>query len=126
MGELGYPMTAEELRPRLRALGSHPGAIAFVAELQGRVVGFAQVHVFPSLHLLAPAAWLTALVVAGEARGTGIGQQLVAHAEHWVKEQGATKLSLTSAVHRKDAHGFYTALGYAQTGVRLTKVFSAK
>jgi GNAT superfamily N-acetyltransferase len=126
MEELGYPMTPEQVLTRLHALESHPGAEAFVAELRGRVVGYVQCHVFPSLHLTTPAAWLTALVVAKEARGTGIGQQLVVRAEQFVKERGAARLSLSSGLHRSEAHGFYEALGYTRTGVRLTKVFDPR
>lgn len=121
LGELGYPATVEEIPARLAELRSDPGAIVFVAELEGRVVAIATAHVINAIHLTPPAAMLTALVVAADARGQGVGRAMVAHAEAWAKGRGARKISLTSALHRVDAHQFYHGLGYAHTGVRLGK-----
>jgi GNAT superfamily N-acetyltransferase len=126
LGELGYPTDSKAIPARLRLLDGHAGAMAYVAELNGAVVGVVTVHVFPVVHSTPPAAWLTALVVDEKARGKGVGQKLVAHAERWAAEHGATKISLTSALRREQAHAFYKALGYEHTGVRLTKALAAK
>jgi N-acetylglutamate synthase and related acetyltransferases len=91
-----------------------------VAELDGDVVGVATCHIYPALHRTEPVAWLTSLVTAGHARGRGVGGTLVSSIERWAAERGATRLSLTSATHRTDAHGFYERRGYERTGVRLT------
>lgn len=122
LGQLGYPSAADEIPLRLSALQTHPGAAAFVAELDGRVVGLVTSHVTPFIHATPPTAWLTSLVVAEEARGKGIGRQLVARAEEWARAHGAKRISLTSALHREAAHAFYKELGYTHTGVRLTKM----
>ena len=121
MGELGYPSAAEEIPARLTALRRHPGVLTLVAELNGRVVGAMTTHVYPAIHMSAPTAQLTVLVVADELRGRGIGRQLVERAEAFAREHGATKISLTSAIHRVEAHQFYKLLGYEHTGVRLVK-----
>jgi len=124
LGQLGYPATLGEMPRRLSQLESHPGAAARVADVNGRVVGVATVHVFPSIHSTVPAAWLTTLVVDEGARGQGIGRQLVAWAEEWARSHGATRISLTSALHRDDAREFYLGLGYIHSGRRFTKTLS--
>lgn len=126
LGELGYPAEAGDIPVRLRALAASPGAMTRVAESDGDVVGVMTAQVFPAIHTTPPAAWLTALVVAERARGKGVGQKLVAHAEAWAASQGAAKIALTSALHRGRAHGFYKSLGYEHTGVRLAKSLGAK
>ena len=124
LGQLGYPSTAEEVLTRLKTLRDDaPATAAWVAELDGAVVGVATAREFPGIHISTPVAWLTVLVVDERVRGRGVGRQLVAAAEAWAKMVGAPRLSLTSAVHRKEAHQFYVNLGYQQTGVRLAKIF---
>lgn len=121
LGELGYPTTPSAVPARLAALATHPGALAWVAELDGRVVGVVSVHMLPAIHMTEPVAYLTALVVGEAARGRGVGQLLVARAEEWALARGASRMSLTSALHRTEAHAFYEKLGYERTGLRLTK-----
>ena len=59
--------------------------------------------------------------VRAGSRGRGIGGLLIHHAEDWCRERGAERITLTSGSHRVDAHKFYAALGYDQTGVRFNK-----
>ncbi|MHB1095636.1 MAG: GNAT family N-acetyltransferase [Gemmatimonadaceae bacterium] len=122
LGQLGYPARADEVNARLVALRRYPHAVAFVAEQQGDVVGVVTCHSFPSIHVSAPVAWLTTLVVDRHHSGQGIGRQLCGAAEVWARERGAQRISVTSGAQRDDAHAFYGRIGYAQTGVRLTKV----
>ena len=124
LGQLGYPATADEIPERLEKLHARPGTTVLVAEYDGEAVGVATVHLFQSIHASEPVAWLTTLVVEEKARGRGVGSALVANAEDWAIRHGARRISLTSALHRKDAHDFYKARDYQHTGVRLTKVFS--
>ena len=119
--ELGYPSSAAEIPARLAALSAESGSAVWVAELDRKVIGIATGRAFAGVHVTAPVAWLTALVVAEAARGKGVGKQLMAVAETWARERGAAKLALTSALHRDAAHQFYKNLGYEHTGVRLAK-----
>jgi GNAT superfamily N-acetyltransferase len=108
LSQLGYPADSASVPDRLRQFGTQRNAIMWAAEQEGRVVGLATAHVVTSLHKSEPVAMLTVLVVHQRARGHGIGRQLVGTAEAWARE-------------RLDAHEFYKALGYEQTGVRLAK-----
>lgn len=121
MTELGYPSEARDIPQRLEALANDPASIIWCAELDGRVVGVGTARVFAAINQGAPVAWLTALVVAKSARGRGVGTRLVKVAEDWAREHGASRLALTSALHRTEAHEFYKRLGYDHTGVRLAR-----
>ena len=120
MTELGYPSTASEIPARLAALSDGSSSV-WVAELEGRVVGVASGRLFAAINQNAPVAWLTALVVAERVRGRGVGTKLVGVAEEWARTAGASRVALTSALHRTEAHEFYHRLGYSHTGVRLAK-----
>ena len=124
MTQLGYPCEATDIPGRLERLISDPDVLVTVAEHGGRVVGVVTGHFIGSLHKTEPVAMLTALVVLERARGHGVGRLLVAHVEQWARARGATTISLTSALRRVDAHGFYKQLGYEHTGVRLAKALT--
>ena len=126
LDQLGYPSDASEIPQRLKRMHERPGTTVFVAEQRGEPVGVVTVHLVPSLHTSEPVAWLTALVVEESARGTGVGSALVKRAEDWAKRNGATHISLTSHLRRKEAHEFYKTRDYEHTGVRLVKDLTAK
>lgn len=121
MTELGYPAESNEIPARLEALETDQSSSVWIAELDGQVVGIGTGRLFSAINQNAPVAWLTALVVAERARGKGVGRRLVAVAEDWARRHGASRLALTSALHRQEAHEFYKRLGYDHTGVRLAK-----
>lgn len=125
LGQLGYPAEASAIPNRLERVLARPGTTVLVAEDGGAVVGVVTVHLFQALHTEEPNAWLTAVVVDESARGKGVGSALVARAEDWAREQGASRLSLTSALRRKEAHEFYKTRSYEHTGVRMTKELAA-
>ena len=124
LGQLGYPTDADEIPARIEQMHGRPGTTLLVADLAGQPVGLVTVHLFPSIHASEPNAWLTTVVVDETVRGSGVGSALVRHAEEWARQQGAVRISLTSALRRVEAHEFYKARDYEHTGVRLTKVFA--
>jgi GNAT superfamily N-acetyltransferase len=124
LDQLGHPAPVSEIPARIAALRDFPGAIAVVAlDGFGEVVGLETIHIFPAIHSENPVAWLTALVVLEDVRGAGVGSALVEYAESWAKQNGATRLSLTSALRRTDAHEFYARRNYENSGLRFTKTF---
>ena len=122
LAQLGYPASVDEIPSRLAALRALPNAAVLVAANRyGEVIGLATCHIFPSMHDSDPVAWLTTLVVLEDARGAGIGSELVRHVEEWAAKKGAKRLSLTSGLHRKDTHEFYERRSYQNTGLRFSK-----
>ena len=90
-----------------------------VAELQGHLIGFAQVT-FGARHALAPAGQqseLLRLYVQEPFTGARVGTQLLAQAEQVAAAAGAAVLWLTPWVHNHRARAFYQRRGYLDHGL---------
>ena len=120
--QLGYPSASNEVEARLARLKDHPDIRAYVAEEDGRLVGIVGLMVFPAFHRDGLHGYVTALVVDEKLRGAGVGGALLEVAETWFAERGVKRVSLTTALHREDAHVFYEKHGYTYTGKRFTKI----
>jgi GNAT superfamily N-acetyltransferase len=93
------------------ALGD-PQRSLLVAELEGVVVGAADLLVVPNLtHRGEPWAIVENVVVATAARRGGVGRALLTHVIALARSAGCYKLQLLSAKHRVEAHAFYASLG---------------
>jgi len=112
-GQLGYPTSAAESAQRLRTLLRSADHAVLVACSPGRApVGW--VHVFLALRLeSAPFAELGGFVVAEGHRRRGVGGRLLAAAESWAAERGASKLRVRSRTDRDAARAFYVSRGFA-------------
>lgn len=124
LSQLGYPATAAELPARMMRLRAHGQSEVFVATAKGEVVGLVAVESSHLLHSAQPVAYVSALVVLDAARGSGIGQRLVAAAEDFARRAGCHRIVVTSAEHRAGAHQFYLHLGWEYTGRRFGRLLS--
>jgi len=120
LAELGYPSTADAVERRIPQVTSI--AAAFMAEVYESPAGFATVHLLNVIHHDRPMAILSALVVRESHRGQGCGRRLVKAAEAWARGEGAYRITVTSALARAEAHGFYERLGYEHTGRRYSRL----
>jgi GNAT superfamily N-acetyltransferase len=125
LGHLGYPASPAEIPARLARLRARGEAETFVALAEHRIVGLATVHARDVLHQARPVLQLTALVVAPDVRGRGVGRALVGVVEQWAADRGADRLVLTTALHRAEAPGFYERLGFEHTGRRYARRIAA-
>ena len=97
----------------------------FVAEADGRVVGF--VSVLGACRSDAPDddatafAYVDDLVVLSHYRGQGIGQALLDRAEAYAATHGRTIVRLRVKGGNHAARGFYTRAGYAEYELELEK-----
>ena len=119
--QLGYPAAPEDIPRRIEAVTNFSDAIAMVAEDERGVIGIVTAHVFPSLHSAEPRAWLTTLVVLDDARGEGVGSNLVSYVEGWAASRGVPYIAVTSGKQRERTHKFYQERGYEWTGLRFMK-----
>jgi GNAT superfamily N-acetyltransferase len=123
--QLGYPATPEQAAPRLARAMDDPRRAVFVAEREGRVVGLCVAETRHVINRDEMSAVLATLVTDESVRGQGAGHALVRHFEDWARRQGAISASLTTALHREEAHGFYETCGWTRTGWRFGRDLSS-
>ncbi len=109
-GELGYPTTSAEMERRLEVLRTDPRHKIVVAE-HNALLGWIHVSMIETLESESFAE-IRGLVVAETHRGSGIGRQLVAAAEHWANQKKCSRIRVRTNIVRVDAHAFYKKLGY--------------
>lgn len=85
---------------------------ALIAEEDGEVVGYAEVHARPSVLHGCREAWLAALAVAPARRRQGVGRQLLGAVERQAALMGCEVIVLESSEWRGAAHAFYRSLGF--------------
>jgi GNAT superfamily N-acetyltransferase len=122
LAELGHPASPEDVVRRLARLReSDPDGYAGVVEADARAVGFVAAHLTPMLHRERPVVRVTTLVVGADYRGQGIGSFLLGAVEVWSLARGASRIELTSADAREEAHSFYEKRGFRREGVRFVR-----
>ncbi|MEO5590807.1 MAG: GNAT family N-acetyltransferase [Gemmatimonadaceae bacterium] len=120
LDELGYPTSPAAIPSRLAALHSENGTVLLAVDISKSPLGMICLARHAVLHDSGPVAYITALVVATQARRRGVGRQMVQAAIKWAAAHGCVRLSVTSAERRTDAHVFYPACGLRYTGRRFS------
>lgn len=87
-----------------------PGSYYYVATIDEKVVGGC--GIFPTENLPQGTCELVKLYVAKEARGTGLGKQLMEQSMSWAKENGYTHVYLESMPELKKAVSIYEKVGF--------------
>ncbi len=85
---------------------------AYLVLVDEAVLGFASVIYHNSLWLDGELAVLAELVVDESSRGRGLGSSLVDEIARLAQTRGCPRLELDSALHRTEAHAFYSARGF--------------
>lgn len=119
--ELGYPCEREEALERIATILDNDRQVLVVARCGGVVRGLVALDFMYYLPLGTHTCRVTALVVAPEAQGRGLGRQLLREAERRARAGGAARIELSSGSQRTDAHAFYKACGYSDGTVRFIK-----
>jgi GNAT superfamily N-acetyltransferase len=117
--ELGYPVSPERLGRRLQLLSGEHATRVVVAEAGSELCGVAAMHIMHLLERDDPVCRLTALVVAPEARGKGVGRALVTRIDREARSRACVRIEATTAEHRAGAHEFYERLGFEERPMRL-------
>jgi GNAT superfamily N-acetyltransferase len=121
LDELGYPSTEAEVKERLNNIIPDKNFKTLLAEVQGKVVGFIGLSKSYAYERNGCYVRIMALVVAREYRNMGIGTQLVAKAEEWAKQNGASLIVLSSGLQPLEAHKFYESKGFRKKGYSFIK-----
>ncbi|MGX4641279.1 GNAT family N-acetyltransferase [Massilia sp. SYSU DXS3249] len=122
--QLGYPNANEDVAARLAERGDSMARV-LVAEAGERVVGVVVVNLIAPLHVAGRWAMVSALVTDEAARGGGIGAALLGEAERYAREQGCSRMELSSSEHRTRAHALYERQGFDEVRKRFVKQLGA-
>jgi putative acetyltransferase len=87
-----------------------PGSFYYVATIDEVVVGGC--GIFPTVNLPEGTCELVKLYVSKEARGTGLGKQLMEISLSWAKENGYTQVYLESMPELTKAVSIYEKVGF--------------
>lgn len=93
-------------------LRENPAARYFVAEKEGRVIGFC------GSWIIIDESEITNIAIIEEERGHGYGRQLLTHAMQYVANLGACCMTLEVRVSNERAQNLYRSLGFLKVGVR--------
>ena len=135
-----YEKLEHEMVGSAEGLGAHifgtaePHVDAFVAEFEGRLVGYALVYpVFSSFHT-SPMLWLEDLFVEEALRGGGHGLALMAEVARFATARGMTRMGWLVLDWNQPSIAFYERLGarpsegwyqYGISGAALQELASA-
>ena len=107
------------------ARSAETGGAVFVAEEEGRAVGFVSVWAKVKARLIEEReyeyAYISDLVVLDAYRGRGHGRALLRRAEEHARAAGAKILRLGVLARNEQARGLYRAFGFEERVVEMTK-----
>ena len=119
--QLGYPVDPETLGERLAGVRTRStDAVLVAVDEHDRPIAWVHVALVAMLEASDLAA-INGLVVDQGRRSGGVGTSLVAAAEQWACDRGATAILVRSRSTRVRAHRFYERLGYVE--VKRSHVF---
>lgn len=98
------------------AIDADPNQLLVICELDGEVAGTMQLTCIPGMSR--KGAWrmlIEAVRVHRDARGSGIGSEMIRWAIAYARERNCLMVQLTTDKSRVDAHRFYERLGFEQT-----------
>ena len=100
---------------QLERLLSEPRlGVGWLAESDGRVIGYLLAVLVFSLEHLGMTAEIDEFFVRGEGRGSGVGSELLVVAESELKDLGCTNISLQLGRQNAPARRFYRRHGYVE------------
>jgi ribosomal protein S18 acetylase RimI-like enzyme len=108
-------LTVEEERQFIASLGERSGF--FVAELDGRIVGFQTIEPFASYTSAMDHVGIMGTFVHADFRGQGIGHQLAEASLKFAQGKGYEKAVIYVRASNKSAQAFYWKLGFVPKGM---------
>jgi ribosomal protein S18 acetylase RimI-like enzyme len=104
-----------------RVLDSDEDCI-FVAERDEAIVGYVYAALEPLSwkELRGPAGFIHDVVVADEARRSGIGGRLIDAATGWLRDHGAPRVILWTAAPNESARALFRRIGFRETMIEMT------
>ncbi len=96
----------------------------FVADMDGKIVGYAEVTIkkLPAIYVHDREAHVGVIFVDGLHRRKGIGTRLLKETERWAKGRGVFSLALTVFEKNKPALSAYKKFGFKSHHKKMSKV----
>jgi GNAT superfamily N-acetyltransferase len=98
---------------------TRPETLLLIAEKRDDLIGYLLAFSHATLLANGPVAWVEEIMVAEQARRTGVGRSLMEAAERWSSSTGAAYLALAT----RRAAPFYRALGYQDSATYFRRCF---
>lgn len=118
--QLGYPVSEQETRNNLACILGKSNETILVAVLNEEVVGW--IGLTAIVHLCDGAyCQINGLVVDNNCYRKGVGRKMLDAARRWALSQDRRQLKVHCNTRRKEAHLFYTGIGF--TEIKEQKVF---
>lgn len=116
------PDTARGYGWFLGSVAESDDAAVFVAEEDGAIAGYVYAALEPLSwkELRGPAGFIHDVLVVEEARGRGIGKQLMSVAIDWLRERAAPRVILWTAAPNAGAQKLFHSLGFRDTMIEMT------
>jgi len=92
-----------------------------LAEINGRVIGIANLRLLPAVFYSAPYAELTELFVEESARRLGAGAALISFAEQLARQGEAVEMLILTDFYNHAAQQLYRKCGYEHYDIALAK-----
>jgi aminoglycoside 6'-N-acetyltransferase I len=91
-------------------------AVLLAAKGDGTILGFAELSQRPYAEgcETTPVAFLEGWYVAPEARGRGVGRELIKAAEQWAREQGYSEFASDTTLDNTSSAAAHQALGFEE------------
>jgi ribosomal protein S18 acetylase RimI-like enzyme len=118
-----FPAVEEEYSNFLGAQLGQPEAVIYVAEQDGKVVGYVYAAMEPRSwkDLREGAGFIHDVLVDEPARGRGIAARLAEAASTWLEAQGAPRVVLGTAARNEPAQRLFERLGFRRTMIEMTR-----
>lgn len=114
---------AEGYASFLRAESRRPGVAVFVAEWDGRIVGYTYAAIEPLSwqELRNEAGVIHDIFVDETARGRGLATRLIEAVTAWLRQQGMRQIILHTAFQNIGAQRLFARLGFRPTMIEMTR-----
>ena len=112
---------ASGCREAAAAIGVPGHAVMIASDNSDEPLGFAHVHLDQSAFTGEAVGYVSVVVVASDAAGTGVGRRLMVAAEDWVRQQDCALITLEVFATNAVARAIYERLGYREQTLKLAK-----
>jgi GNAT superfamily N-acetyltransferase len=103
------------------AIGQPGHAVLIALDSLDKPLGFAHVHLDQSAFTGETVGYVSVVVVAADAAGSGLGRRLMLAAESWARHEGCALITLEVFASNVVARAVYERLGYREQTLKLAK-----